>query len=256
MSQLATIVLGEDLSVKWLSAQHELMANEGFVVTKCNGTPEKDLALCRSLVPCILVVNDTFIEKVDREEFGEAVNFGRSIRVLVEIEEQKRNKTTGFIRMGCSGVISREASLEVACRAIKAVLAGELWVERKTLSRIVRNMLQGIKCGLTPREFEIYGLVAEGLTNCQIAGRLFISVHTVRWHLRSLHSKLGTRDRFDGTSPESFKPGQESSKQGADRRRISSKLARADSFWCYRGRLCAWTDGWLRDSDQPITSNQ
>jgi DNA-binding NarL/FixJ family response regulator len=184
------------------------------------------------------------------------VNFGRSIRVLVEIEDHNGGKTAHLIRMGCAGVLSRDASPEIMYRAIKAVLAGELWVDRKTLSRIVRNMLHGIKCGLTPREFEIYGLLAEGLTNCQIAERLFISIHTVRWHLRSLYSKLGTHDRFYAISPGSLEFEQKSSKRGADRRGISSKLARADSFWCYRGRLCAWTEGWLRDADRPVTSNQ
>lgn len=186
MSQLASIVLGEDLSPKWLTVEQQLIASEGFAVTKCSGTPEKSLGICRNLVPCILVVNDAFIEKVDCEKFGEAVNFGRSIRVLVEIEDHKRSKTARLIRMGCAGVLSRNASPEIMCRAVKAVLADELWVDRKTISRIVQNMLHGIKCGLTPREIEIYGLLAEGLRNRQIAERLFISVNTVRWHLRSL----------------------------------------------------------------------
>lgn len=256
MSQLTTIVLGENLSPKWSIAEHKLIASDGFAVTRCSGTPEKGLVSCRNLIPCILVVNDSFIENVDCEEFCEAVNFGRSIRVLVEIGDHNRNKTERLIRMGCAGVLSTDASPEIMYRATKAILAGELWVDRKTLSRIVRNMLHGIKCGLTPREFQIYGLVAEGLTNCQIAERLFISVHTVRWHLRGLYSKLGTHDRFYATNPGSFQPEQESSKRGADRRGISSKLVRADSFWCYRGRFSAWTEGWLKDADQPVTSNQ
>ena len=57
---------------------------------------------------------------------------------------------------------------------VEAVLSGESWVGRKTVSRIVQNMLHGIKCGLTPREIEIQGL-AEGLKNRPIVQRLFIS---------------------------------------------------------------------------------
>jgi len=184
------------------------------------------------------------------------VDFGRSIRVLVEIEDHNRGKTARFIRMGCAGVLSRNASPEIMCRAVKAILADELWVDRKTISRIVQNMLHGIKCGLTPREVEIYGLLAEGLRNCQIAERLFISVNTVRWHLRSLYSKLGIHDRFDGASHGPFEPEQNSFKRSANRRGISSRLARADSFWSYRGRFCAWTEVRLEDEDQRVTSNQ
>ena len=247
MSQLATIVLGEDLSPKWLSEEQQLVAGDRLAVTKYSGTPEEGLAVCRNLVPCILVVNEAFIEKVNFEKFCEAVDFGRSIRVLVEIEDHNRGKTARLIRMGCAGVLSRNASPEIMCRAVKAVLADELWVDRKTISRIVQNMLHGIKCGLTPREIEIYGLLAEGLRNCQIAERLFISVNTVRWHLRSLYSKLGKRSTFYPTSPGSFDPKQETSKLGFDRRGISSRLSRADSFWSYRGRFCAWTEGRLED---------
>ena len=256
MSQVATIVLGEGLSPKWFSVEHQLIADDRFTVTKCSGTPEEGLALCRNLVPCLLVVNEAFIEKVNFEKFSEAVDFGRSIRVLVEIEDQNRGKTASLIRMGCAGVLSRTASPEIMCRAVHAVLADELWVDRKTISRIIQNMLHGIKCGLTPREIEIYGLLAEGLRNCQIAERLFISVNTVRWHLRSLYSKLGMRDRFYGTSPGPFEPEQESRKRGAGRRGISSRLARADSFWSYRGRFCAWTERRLEDEDQRVTSNR
>lgn len=256
MSQVVRIVLREDLSPKWFSEEHQLVAGERFAVTKCSGTPEEDLALCCTLVPCVLVVKEAFIEKVTFDRFCEAVDFGRSIRVLVEIEDHNRGKTARLIRMGCAGVLSKNASPEMMCRAVKAVLADELWVDRKTISRIVQNMLHGIKCGLTPREIEIYGLLAESLTNCQIAERLFISVNTVRWHLRSLYGKLGIHDRFDTTSPGPFEPEQESSKRGADRRRISSRLARADSFWSYRGRFCAWTEGRLEDENQRVTSNQ
>ena len=44
---------------------------------------------------------------------------------------------------------------------------------------------------LTDREPEILGLALDGLTNREIAGKLGIQVGTVRWHLKSLHAKLG-----------------------------------------------------------------
>jgi DNA-binding NarL/FixJ family response regulator len=256
MSQLSRIVLGEDLSPKWFSAEHQLITGDRFAVTKCSGTPAEGLALCRNLAPCLLVVTDAFTEKVNLDEFCEIVNFGRSIRVLVEIEDNHHGKTARLIRMGCAGVLSRNASPEMMYRAVNAVLGDELWVDRKTISKIVQNILHGINCGLTPREFEIYGLLAEGLRNSQIAERLFISVNTVRWHLRSLYSKLGTHDRFSATSPGSLECEQESTKQGADRRRISSRLARTDDFWCYGRRLCPWPEGRLKHEEQRATSNQ
>ncbi|MGH2536960.1 MAG: response regulator transcription factor, partial [Candidatus Promineifilaceae bacterium] len=48
---------------------------------------------------------------------------------------------------------------------------------------------------LTPRELEVLGLLAEGLTNKAIALRLGISEHTVKFHLNAILSKLGAQSR-------------------------------------------------------------
>ena len=51
------------------------------------------------------------------------------------------------------------------------------------------------QAGLTHREVEVLSLIADGLTNAEIAARLFVSVRTVHAHLRSLYAKLGARSR-------------------------------------------------------------
>jgi DNA-binding CsgD family transcriptional regulator len=49
--------------------------------------------------------------------------------------------------------------------------------------------------GLTQREAEILGLVAQGLTNGEIAQRLFLSNHTIKTHINRIFAKTGSRDR-------------------------------------------------------------
>ncbi|MCP5269832.1 MAG: response regulator transcription factor [Burkholderiaceae bacterium] len=58
-----------------------------------------------------------------------------------------------------------------------------------------RDDAQARALGLTPRELEILGLIAEGLSNREIAARLFVSENTVKTHAARLFDKLGARRR-------------------------------------------------------------
>ncbi len=96
--------------------------------------------------------------------------------------------------MGCVA----EHSVSTLKRALRAVSRGEMWLERRLMSQI----LQGFLCAsalpkLTQREYDVLKLIAEGYKNREIADRLFITHETVRWHIRSLNSKLGAHDRLE-----------------------------------------------------------
>jgi DNA-binding CsgD family transcriptional regulator len=61
-----------------------------------------------------------------------------------------------------------------------------------------RNLRPPYRCrpkGLSAREAEVLGLVAEGLTDSEVASRLYLSPRTVGQHLRSVYRKLGVRSR-------------------------------------------------------------
>lgn len=108
----------------------------------------------------------------------------------VDEEAQER-----FFRLGAAGVVAADISSELLERAIRAVLAGELWMSRKLLSKLARLAPPQAEQNLTPRESDILALIQDGLTNQQIADRLFISRETVRWHVRKLYSKIGVVTR-------------------------------------------------------------
>lgn len=58
----------------------------------------------------------------------------------------------------------------------------------------------GVPEGLTPREVEVLRLLAQGLSNAQIAGQLVVSPLTVHTHLGSIYSKLGVTSRSAATA--------------------------------------------------------
>ena len=100
-----------------------------------------------------------------------------------------------LLRMGVVGLLRRDESPETLSRAIRAVVDGQLWFPRGMISRVLKEFLIPIVNHLTAREMEILMLIGGGLSNQQIADKLFIARETVRWHLRGLYSKMGIRGR-------------------------------------------------------------
>jgi len=110
------------------------------------------------------------------------------------------------IELGAAGVLSSDQPGDVLVKAIKKVHAGELWLDRAGTAGVVKRLAHRhgdidpdtMKiASLTRREREIVSLVAEGLNNKDIAGRLCISEATARNHLTSILDKLELANRFE-----------------------------------------------------------
>ena len=129
-------------------------------------------------------------------------------RVVVLLEGPDHELSHSAVRLGATGVVFKDKAPDVLITAIQKVNAGEAWLDRSTIARLLTEMSRGNSkktCSpdeegiaeLTKREREVITLVAVGLRNQQIAERLFISEVTVRHHLTHVFSKLGLTDRFE-----------------------------------------------------------
>ena len=61
------------------------------------------------------------------------------------------------------------------------------------------TVVESYPAGLSAREVDVLRLVAQGMTNAEVAGKLFISSRTVSWHLGSIYRKLGFSSRTEAT---------------------------------------------------------
>jgi DNA-binding NarL/FixJ family response regulator len=194
MSDPVRLVLSVAFSSKWQEAAG-LLATRGTVVSFSSGHPSELLAQCRRLAPCVLIAPDRLFDEVNSETLSQLIDYRRSVRVVVEYHRMDSRRAESLILMGCAGLLNWDATAEQAARAVFAVLDGELWLSRKAVSQTLQKLIYETRCHLTPRENQILGFLNKGLKNQEIANRLFISPQTVRWHLRSLYTKLGTHDR-------------------------------------------------------------
>jgi len=107
---------------------------------------------------------------------------------------------------GAKGYLSKTTGLRELCRAVEAVHRGELWVERRLMSRLLddhvsshstkKNGYEAPKEILTPREHEVLRCLSTGSSNKEIAGELYISEKTVKSHLNSIFRKFNVTKRL------------------------------------------------------------
>lgn len=107
------------------------------------------------------------------------------------------------LRIGASGFLLKDAPAAELVRAVRVVAAGEALLAPSITRRLIeevtarraRTPRSGVVDALTPREREVLDLVADGKSNAEIAGTLFVSEQTVKTHVSNVLAKLGLRDR-------------------------------------------------------------
>ena len=99
------------------------------------------------------------------------------------------------LRLGARGFVHAGMEPTQIARAVEVAARGEVVAPRKLLEFLIANDDHADLDTLTPRQRDILGLVAEGLSNGQIARRLFLSESTVKQHLRAAYKTLGVKDR-------------------------------------------------------------
>jgi NarL family two-component system response regulator LiaR len=166
-----------------------------FSVTTSRENLTSVLTLCNRLQPALLVIEADEAERLGIERIRKSLP-PHTLHILVVCPVDDNSLLELYLRLGCNGVVPATASDETLWRAVQAIFEGELWVPRKLLSRLVQNALfREPGRNLTKRELEVLKLICSGCTNQEIADDLFISRETIRWHLRSLYSKIGVKDR-------------------------------------------------------------
>jgi DNA-binding NarL/FixJ family response regulator len=104
------------------------------------------------------------------------------------------------LRAGANGFLLKRASAQQLLQAIRVVAAGDSLlfpaaIRTLAASHAKRADGQRLRGLLSSREAEILALIAAGLSNAEIAGRLYLGIETVKTHVSGILSKLGARDR-------------------------------------------------------------
>ncbi|ROQ66639.1 LuxR family two component transcriptional regulator [Streptomyces sp. 840.1] len=130
---------------------------------------------------------------------------GSEVKVLVLTTFDLDEYVYEALRSGASGFLLKDASADELAQAVRVVAAGDallapsitkrLIAEFSRVSAPLRPPSRERLGDLTGRETEVLSLVAQGLSNAEIAGRLVVAEQTVKTHVSRILVKLGLRDR-------------------------------------------------------------
>ncbi|KAA9143490.1 response regulator transcription factor [Microbacterium lushaniae] len=164
------------------------------------------IALTRSLRPDVVCM-DIRMPGTDGIAATRAISADAELttEVLVLTTFDIDDDVFAALEAGAAGFLLKGADEPTLVAAIRSVAAGEGTLDQRLTRRILREFTArrrapqppaALPVALTDREHEVLGLLAEGLSNSEIAERLYVEPTTVKYHLAQILQKTGARDRL------------------------------------------------------------
>ncbi|MFE0102615.1 response regulator [Streptomyces sp. NPDC059009] len=175
----------------------------GIEVVGAGGDGEEAVRLVAELSPDVVLM-DLRMPRVDGAEATRRIRaeYPRT-QVVVLTTYADDESLFPALRAGARGYLTKDAGGDEIVRAVEDVLSGDAGLSPKIQRRLLERLSEpdppppavAPPDGLTTRETEVLVLIAEGLTNHEIARALHVSTATVKTHINNLFAKTGLKDR-------------------------------------------------------------
>jgi DNA-binding NarL/FixJ family response regulator len=208
---LVRIVVVDDQEVVRAGFAALLDTQADFAVVGTAADGAEALRVCQERRPHVVLM-DVRMPTMDGIEATERLTTeatdGSVPRVLMLTTFDLDEHVYDALSAGASGFLLKDVTAERLFEAVRVVAAGEALlaptVTRRLIAEFARqrprpssepSRLEALTEVLTPREVDVLRLVAEGLSNSEIANRMFLGEETIKTHVSRMLRKLGLRDR-------------------------------------------------------------
>ena len=170
----------------------------GAVVAGCPTELDQIVAFLRKFDAPVALLDQQLVEACLHSDAPTQLKTEFAARVVVLVAPAFSTKEAHFlIGYGCGGFVRQDALPSTLGRAVNAVARGEMWLDWSLMGELIRERSHTeSNFNVSVRETEILKLIGNGLSNKRVAGALFISPETLRWHLRRLYAKTGAPNRL------------------------------------------------------------
>jgi two-component system nitrate/nitrite response regulator NarL len=185
-----------------------LLESEGdfkVIAEACDGVEAVELA--RQLMPEVMLLDLAMPRRQGLDALRELALDAKSVRVILLTAAAEKEQIVEALQLGARGVVLKDSATQILLKSIRAVMNGEYWVGRESVSNLVQYLRTLVspaatfphrnKYRLTPRELEIVAAVVAGFANKEIAHYFKISEDTVKHHLSNIFDKVGVSSRLE-----------------------------------------------------------
>ncbi|MGW4910240.1 response regulator transcription factor [Streptomyces sp. NPDC004270] len=199
----ARVVVADDQTVVREGIVMLLGLLSGVEVVGAAGDGEEAVRLVAELAPDVVLM-DLRMPRCDGVEATRRIRSeypGTQVVVLTTFADDE--SLFPALKAGARGYLTKDAGGDEIVRAVQSVLSGDAGLSPSIQRRLLERLSQPEPApvateapdGLTARETEVLVLIAEGLTNQEIARKLHVSTATVKTHINNLFAKTGLKDR-------------------------------------------------------------
>jgi DNA-binding NarL/FixJ family response regulator len=198
-----SVLIADDQDLVREGLRMLLEAKPNLPVAGEAGDGSQALAQARLLDPDVILMDVRMPGMNGIEATARLVQAGSRARILMLTTFDLDEYVYQALKAGAGGFLLKDASREQLTGAVRTVAVGETLLAPAITRRLIEDFCRGPAPGspvagaggLSERELGVVQLVAQGLSNAEIAARLYLSEATVKSHIARILAKLGLRDR-------------------------------------------------------------
>jgi two-component system, NarL family, response regulator LiaR len=196
MAELIRIVIADDHFVVRQGLAALLVARNGMEVIGEAATGREAVDLARTLQPDVILMDMIMPEMDGPEAIKLIVQENPKARVLVLTSFGESKQVSAAVQAGALGYLLKDSSPDDLLHAIRSVYRGNLVMPQELALKLTHPQPTASDLDqLTERETDVLRLLAQGLSNQEIAANLHISATTVRSHVSNILMKLNVSNR-------------------------------------------------------------
>ncbi len=198
------IVVADDHQVVRAGFAELLDTQPDFTVVGTAAHGAEAVHVCHELHPDVVLM-DVRMPGMDGLQATRQLTAGDGPRILILTTFDLDEYVYDALRAGASGFLLKDVTAERLFEAVRVIAAGQALLAPAITRRLISEFARQHRTTdpptpaglgmLTPRETQVLRLIAEGLSNLEIADRLVVTEQTVKTHVSRLLAKLGLRDR-------------------------------------------------------------